>query len=144
MGYGRMQFRRMLEQDIQLTQLQSGIINSAFVTAQEAEAFARLERQTRDFSMVEIKPDLNAVEAADSEVEALYQSSLERYMTPEQVVLEYIELSKSALASQIEVSEEDVRDAYEAAIANLAEQRRAAHILFEAGTEKELAEALEK
>lgn len=144
MGYGRMQFRRMLEQDIQLTQLQSGIINSAFVTAQEAEAFARLERQTRDFSMVEIKPDLNAVEVADSEVEAFYQSSLERYMTPEQVVLEYIELSKSALASQIEVSEEDVRDAYEAAIANLAEQRRAAHILFEAGTEKELAEALEK
>lgn len=144
MGYGRMQFRAMLEQDIKLGQLQSGIINSAFVTEQEAEAFARLERQTRDFSMTRFSPELDAVEIADVDIEAYYQSSLERFMTPEQVRLDYIELSKPTLASRIEVSEEEIRDGYEAAIANLAEQRRAAHILIEVDDSKDETAGLEK
>lgn len=139
MGYGRMQFRAMLEQDILLGQLQSGIINSSFVTEQEAEAFARLERQTRDFSMTRFSPELDNIEVADADVEAFYQSFPERFMTPELVELDYIELSKSALAERIEVDEEEIRDGYEAAIANLAEQRRAAHILIEVadGTDEE-------
>lgn len=144
MGYGRMQFRRMLEQDILLSQLQSSIVNSAFVTDQEAEAFARLDRQIRDFSMHELKPDLNRIEVTDEEAQAHYQDNTQRYMTPEQVVVEYVELSKASLASSIEVDDEDLQEAYEASIANLAEQRRAAHILFEASGEAEETEALQK
>ena len=145
MGYGRMQFRSMLEQDILLGQLQSGIINSSFVTAQEVEAFARLERQTRDFSMTRFVPELDGIEVADADIESFYQTSLERFMTPEQVALDYVELSKSALAARIEVDDEDLHDSYETAIANLAEQRRAAHILIEAGSdEQEQIDALEK
>lgn len=144
MGYGRMQFRQMLEQDILLSQLQTSIINSAFVTEQEAEAFARLERQIRDFSVVRFSPELDAIEISDSEVESYYQANLERFMTPEQVVLDYILLSKAAMAERIEVSEEEVEAGYEAAIANLVEQRRAAHILFEGDSGKEAAEAVAK
>ncbi len=144
MGYGRMQFRQMLEQDILLSQLQTSIINSAFVTEQEAEAFARLERQIRDFSVVRFSPELDAIEISDSEIEAYYQANLERFMTPEQVVLDYILLSKAAMAERIEVSEEEVEAGYEAAIANLVEQRRAAHILFEGDSGKEAAEAVAK
>ena len=143
MGYGRMQFRRMLEQDIQLTS-QNAIIGHAFVTKQEAEAFARLERQIRDFSMTVLTPDLNNIDVADADIDSYYQANLDRYMTPEEVVLDYIELSKAALAESLEVSEEDIRAGYEAAIANLTEQHRAAHILFEANDEKEEAAALEK
>ncbi len=144
MGYGRMQFRRMLEQDILLGQLQSGIINSAFVTEAEALALVRLENQTRDFSMTRFVPDLNSIEVADDEVQAYYQANLPRFMSPEQVVIEYIELSKAGLAGRIEVDEDEVRAAYEAAVANLAEQRRAAHILFEATDEEQDAQALEQ
>jgi peptidyl-prolyl cis-trans isomerase D len=52
-------------------------------------------------------------------------------MTPEQVVLEYVELNKAAFFDQVEVSAEALQTAYENEIANLAEQRRAAHILLE-------------
>lgn len=144
MGYGRLQFRSMLEQDIQLGQLQSGIINSSFVTAQEAEAFARLERQTRDFSMTVFAPELDGIEIADADIEAFYQDAPGRFMTPEQVVLEYIELGKADLAGRIEVNDDDLRDAYEAAVANLAEQRRAAHILLEVEDGQDAVEVLEQ
>ena len=144
MGYGRMQFRQMLEQDILLSQLQTSIVNSAFMTEQEAEAFARLERQIRDFSLVRFSPELDAIEISDSEIEAYYQANLERFMTPEQVVLDYILLNKAAMAERIEVSEEEAKASYEAAIANLVEQRRAAHILFEGDDGKEAAEVVAK
>lgn len=144
MGYGRMQFRSMLAQDILLSQLQSGIINSAFVTEAEALAFIQLENQTRDFSMTRFQPDLSSIAVGEDEVQAFYQANLSRFMSPEQVVLEYIELSKADLAGRIEVDEDEVRAAYEAAIANLAEQRRPAHILFEAEGEEQYAQALEQ
>lgn len=141
MGYGRLQFRRMLEQDIKLSQLQSGIVNSAFVTAREAATITALERQIRDFSLTEFALELDGIEVADSEVEEFYQASANRFMTPEQVVIEYLELSKAALASQIDVDEDELQEGYELAIANLADQRRAAHILFEADSAAELEEA---
>lgn len=142
MGYGRLQFRQMLEQDMQISQLQNGVSLTAFVTEQEAKAYARLERQVRDFATLEFVPDLNAVQVTDADINDYYQANQARYMTPEQVVIEYIELSKNALAASIDVDEDEIKDAYEAAIVNLAEQRRAAHILFEITAEQDEQQAL--
>ena len=58
MGYSRLQFRQMIEQEMRTSQLRAGIAGSAFVTEQEAQDFARLERQTRDFSILTIAPNL--------------------------------------------------------------------------------------
>jgi len=52
-------------------------------------------------------------------------------MTPEQVVVEALVLSRSDFFDQIEVDEAEVEALYQREIGNLAEQRRAAHILFE-------------
>lgn len=131
MGYGRMQFRNMLEQDMLVTQLQGGIAASAFATSQEAGRMAALDRQVRDFALVTISPELNKVQVSEQEIAARYAASPANYMSPELVVLDYIELSKLALAADIEVNDDELQDAYTAAIANLDEQRRAAHILFD-------------
>lgn len=131
MGYSRMQFRQMLEQDMLVAQLQGGIAASAFTTRQEAEHFAALDRQVRDFAMHSLSTPLDQVQVTDSEVRERYDSRPDAYMTREQVVLDYIELSKLTLASQIEVSDEELQEGYQAVIANLDEQRRAAHILFD-------------
>ncbi len=131
MGYSRMQFRQMLEQDLLVGQLQGGIIASAFTTRLEAEQFARLDRQLRDFAVHTLNVGLDQIEVNDEQVRARYESQPDAYMTREQVVLDYIELSKLALASQIEVSEDELQEGYRLAIANLDEQRRAAHILFD-------------
>lgn len=131
MGYSRLQFRQMIEQEMRTSQLRAGIAGSAFVTEQEAQDFARLERQTRDFSILTIAPNLADVSVTSAETEAYYNENAAEFMTPEQVVVEYIELEKSSFFDQVAVDEAELKELYQAEIANLAEQRRAAHILIE-------------
>ena len=131
LGYTRMQFRQMLEQEMLIGQLRAGISGSAFVTDAQVMAFARLEKQTRDFATLTLKADSSAVQLSDDDIKAYYDAQASQFMSPEQVVLEYVELNKDAFFDQVEVSDEDLQSAYENEIANLAEQRQAAHILVE-------------
>lgn len=133
MGYTRMQFRRLLEQEMLIGQLRAGIAGTGFVTDRQIEDFARLERQTRDFAAVTVAADAAAVEVGDDEVRAYYEAHADQFRTPEQVVLEYVELKKDAFFDQVDVSDEELQELYHNQIANLAEQRRAAHILIEPG-----------
>lgn len=135
MGYSRLQFRQMIEQEMRTSQLQAGIAGSAFVTEQDAHTFARLERQTRDFSMLTIQPDEQAVSVTSAEVQTYYNDNAADFMTAEQVVVEYIELEKSAFFDQVVVDEAELDELYQNEIANLTEQRRAAHILIEVNAE---------
>ena len=130
-GYTRLQFRQQLEKDILASQLQAGVAGSGFVTDEEIQAFARLEKQTRDFATLTLKADPKAVKLGDDELQAYYKEHSSQFMSPEQVVLEYIELNKAAFFDQVEVKNEDLQAAYQKEIANLAEQRQAAHILLE-------------
>ncbi|KIQ04863.1 MULTISPECIES: SurA N-terminal domain-containing protein [Pseudomonas] len=133
LGYTRMQFRQMLEQEMLIGQLRAGLSGSGFVTDEEVTAFARLEKQTRDFATRTIKVDAGSVQVSDDDVKAYYDAQQSQFMSPEQVVLEYVELKKDAFFSEISVSDEELKAAYESEIANLAEQRQAAHILIEVG-----------
>jgi len=144
MGYGRLQFRQMLEQDMQLEQLELGVSASAFVTEQEVKVYAQLEAQTRDFATLELQPDFSQITITDDEVADFYQANSLSFMTPEQVQIEYVELNKNQLADRVEVSDEELQQSYQDAVANLSEQRRAAHILFEVSAEQDEQQALEK
>ncbi|ERI52165.1 peptidyl-prolyl cis-trans isomerase [Pseudomonas sp. EGD-AK9] len=135
MGYGRLQFRQMLEEEMLIGQLRAGLGASSFVTEQEARAFASLERQTRDFASLAIKADPTTVELADGDMQAYYDEHASEFMSPEQVVLEYVELHKDSFFDQVEVSDEELQPLYQSEIANLAEQRQAAHILIEGDDE---------
>lgn len=133
MGYGRLQFRQMLEEEILIGQLQAAIAGSGFVTEQEVRNFMRLDKQTRDFGLYRIKADAAAIQVGDDELQAYYEQNAARFMTPEQVVIEYVELKKDNFFDQVDVSEDELRARYQTEIANLGEQRRAAHILIESG-----------
>jgi len=132
MGYSRLQFRQLLEQEMLIGQLRAGISGSGFVTDEQIEAFARLEQQTRDFATITLPADAAAVEVSDDEARKYYEENTGRFRSPEQVVLEYVELTKDSFFDQVEASDEEVEQLYQQRIANLAEQRRAAHILVEA------------
>src|SRR5690606_40479210 len=123
MGSTRLQFRQMMAKEMLSGQLRAGIGLSSFVAEQEARALANLERQTRDFASFTIKADPTAVELSDSEVQAYYDEHASEFMSPEQVVLEYVELQKDSFFEQVEVSDEDLQPLYESEIANLTEQR---------------------
>ncbi|OPA88340.1 peptidylprolyl isomerase [Pseudomonas fluorescens] len=131
LGYSRLQFRQMLTQEMLIGQVRAGIAGSGFVTDAEVLAFARLEKQTRDFATVNLKANPAAVKLTDDEVKAYYDQHAKEFMTPDQVVIDYLELKKSSFFDQVTVKDDELQAAYEKETANLAEQRRAAHILIE-------------
>ena len=131
LGYGRLQFRNMLGEEMLIGQLRAGLAGSGFVTDEQVNAFARLEKQTRDFASLNIKADPAAVKLTDAEIKAYYDEHAKEFMTPDQVVIDYIELKKSAFFDQVAVKDDELQALYQKEIANLAEQRRAAHILIE-------------
>ncbi|WP_207281492.1 SurA N-terminal domain-containing protein [Pseudomonas sp. FW300-N2F2] len=131
LGYSRMQFRQMLAQEMLIGQLRAGLAGSGFVTDAQVLAFARLEKQTRDFATLNIKVDPASVKLTDDEVKAYYDQHAKEFMTPDQVVIDYLELKKASFFDQVSVKDEDLQAAYQKEIANLSEQRRAAHILIE-------------
>ncbi|VVP44019.1 SurA N-terminal domain-containing protein [Pseudomonas fluorescens] len=144
LGYSRMQFRQMLAQEMLIGQLRAGVAGSGFVTDAEVLAFARLEKQTRDFATLNVKADPAAVKLTDDEVKAYYDEHVKEFMTPDQVVIDYLELKKASFFDQVTVKDEDLQAAYQKEIANLSEQRRAAHILIEVNDKTTEAQAKAK
>jgi len=135
MGYSRLQFRQLLEQEMLIGQLRAGISGTGFVTDQQVENFARLEMQTRDFETLTIPAQYESIEVSDEQIEEYYEANADRFRTPEQVIVEYVELKKESFFDQVEASDEELQNLYQQQIANLDEQRRAAHILIETGGE---------
>lgn len=135
MGYSRLQFRQLLEQEMLIGQLRAGISGTGFVTDQQVDNFARLEMQTRDFATLTLPAQQEAIEVGDEQIKEYYEAYADRFRTPEQVIVEYVELKKESFFDQVEVSDEELQELYQKQIANLAEQRRAAHILIETGGE---------
>ncbi|WP_223533498.1 SurA N-terminal domain-containing protein [Pseudomonas sp. GL-RE-20] len=144
LGYSRMQFRQMLAQEMLIGQLRAGLAGSGFVTDAQVLAFARLEKQTRDFASLNIKADPAEVKLTDDEVKAYYEEHAKEFMTPDQVVIDYLELKKASFFDQVSVNDEDLQAAYQKEIANLSEQRRAAHILIEVNDKTTEAQAKAK
>ncbi|MFW6751976.1 SurA N-terminal domain-containing protein [Pseudomonas glycinae] len=144
LGYSRMQFRQMLAQEMLIGQLRAGVAGSGFVTDAQVLAFARLEKQTRDFATLNIKADPSTVKLTDDEVKAYYDEHAKEFMTPDQVVIDYLELKKASFFDQVAVKDEDLQAAYQKEIANLSEQRRAAHILIEVNDKTTEAQAKAK
>jgi len=144
LGYSRMQFRQMLAQEMLIGQLRAGVAGSGFVTDAEVLAFARLEKQTRDFATLNVKADPAAVKLTDDEVKAYYDEHAKEFMTPDQVIIDYVELKKASFFDQVAVKDEDLQAAYQKEIANLSEQRRAAHILIEVNDKTTEAQAKAK
>lgn len=144
LGFSRMDFRQMLGQEMLMGQVRAGIAGSAFVTDQQVDAFARLEKQTRDFAILTLPVNTAAVKVGDDEVKAHYDEHAKEFMSPERVVLDYIELKKSSFFDKVKVSDEELQAAYQKDIANLAEQRRAAHILIEVNDKQTDAQAKAK
>ncbi|MBD1553207.1 SurA N-terminal domain-containing protein [Pseudomonas typographi] len=141
MGFSRLQFRQMLTDEMLIAQLRAGLAGSSFVTDADMLAFARLDKQTRDFASLSYKADAAAQKVSDDEVKAYYDEHAKEFMSPDQVVIDYVELKKSAFFDQVKVSDEDLQAQYQKEIANLAEQRRAAHILIEVNDKVSDAEA---
>src|SRR5690606_1888072 len=141
-----LEFRQSLVRELLLQQDREAIRQTAFVTGSEFARLVGLDRQTRDFAYLTIPAAEfeSQVEVSDEEVQDFYQANQDEFRLPERVVLEYVEVDRASLASQAEVTEQELAARYEQAVAELhrQEERNAAHILVEVSGDQDREEAL--
>jgi peptidyl-prolyl cis-trans isomerase D len=147
-GYTSGTFLEMLKDDLLIEQYVRGFVVSGFVTASELDLIASITEQQRDYYYLTLplQPEVDAVELSDEQVTAYYEANKQRYQAPEQVVVDYIELSPELFSATQNVSEEQVRERYEEQSESLESttSRQAAHILLTQPSDELLAEINEK
>ena len=133
-------FEAELRDDLQVGELQRGIAVSSFATPGELRRRLELEGERRDVDYA-VLPAANfdaQASVAAGEVERRYEAQKSRYMTPETVSLQYVELNLDEVAAGVEVTEEGLRRYYDEVAPERfveSEQRRASHILVESGSD---------
>jgi len=134
-GFTPMGYQKALADDTVINQLQFAIAHSSFVTPTELKNIIGLSFQSRDFSYLVIPAEASekSVTVEDKDIKAHYDANPQTYTTPEQVAVDYIELSTAELAKNVVVTDEQVKKQFEqntkAFVAKT--ERQAAHILLE-------------
>jgi len=127
-------YKEQLRTDLQQLQLEGGIRVSDFLTPAEFTRLSELQDQQREVRFLILPGDRFRSSKAvdDAAVQAYYKEHLAQYMNPESARLQYAELRLEALAAQQELSDADLRAAYEKAKSRLEvpEKRHARHILI--------------
>ena len=148
-GFSPLSYQERVAADERLTQVTGAIADTALVADREVRDAARVLLQRRDIAYLPVlsEPFIAAVELADEEIEARYESELDRYRTPETVDVEYVRLSFAAVMAEQEVTEAELRTAFDEAerdrlAAGDTARRRGAHILLEVGDERSEEEAV--
>jgi peptidyl-prolyl cis-trans isomerase D len=132
-------FDQRLRQDFAMQQVLAGITQTPVAPAATAAAaidplFQRREVQLQRFDPAAYRA---RVTPTDAEIEAYYKANESRFQAPEQAVIEYVVLDIEPLAKGVTVPEEDLRTYYaeNASRYTVAEERRASHILINAGSD---------
>ena len=137
-------FDAMVRDSLKQAVIPTALANSGFVTAGEAERLFKLLGQTRDVQLAVVEPVAADVAAVtDAQISQWYADHGDDFRQAEQVSVEYVELLASALPAPVAADEAALRARYETEKARFVapEQRRAAHILIEAGSDKAAARA---
>jgi peptidyl-prolyl cis-trans isomerase D len=146
LGMSPVGFEENLRTSAAVQQFQQGLQATAFTLPSTKQQFDSLRNQTRKLRTLTYKVDVGQIEIGEQEIEDYYQSQAERYMTPEQVKIDYIELSLDSVKQGIEVPEADVFSRYQAnrAAYTAPEVRTASHILIKSGDDDQDQQGLEK
>ena len=137
-GMGVAEFRESMRKNYVVNQIRAAIVQTGVVAPENAAHLLAIQNQTRDFRVLTLDGSSvqDKVDVTEADVQAYYDENRDQFRQPEQVDAAYITLSQGALAESIEVSEDEVRAYYEERAEEYArEERRAAHILVEAGDE---------
>ena len=139
LGYSPLMFEAELRRSQALEQFRDGIVATAFTLPGQRRLYASLAGQSRKIRTLSHATDPESIEIGDDEIEQYYQANPDQFKTPEQVRIEYVELSLDNIKQGIRVDPADVQARYEANLAAYAspEIREASHILLKAGDDDE-------
>lgn len=132
-GYTPASFKSALRDDLVLGQVRAGLAGSDFATPAELALTARIVAEQRDvrYLTMPLTPFLESVVVTDDELASYYGANEAQFMTPESVVLDYIELGLDDFRQPVQDAaiEEEYKiqlDSYQYQTEN-----RVSHILLE-------------
>ncbi|EGW20722.1 SurA N-terminal domain-containing protein [Methylobacter tundripaludum] len=140
------EFVNRIKNALIMEQFQRSIIDSSFATKYDVESFFKIQNQQRDVDYVTVAVQKLAEQPAEEEIAAYYQQHQDLYQTPEQVSVEYIELSLEDIAKTIAVTDDKLKAFYEEQKDQYTtpERRKISHILFAINDKVDEKTALEK
>ena len=119
---------------LQINQVQTGLLESAFYTPSEYRQFIELQQQRRQATVVQVSPAslFAGVEVDEAAIEAYYADNAARFQTEESVSIEYVEIRLADIAADVAVEEAALMEYYEENRPRYAteEERRLRHILI--------------
>ena len=148
MGLTPTRFESQMRRDMLVGQLQTGVFMSNFLTEYDERMRAQLDKQERLITYVTIPANRFEAEVTvtDADMQAYYdENKQKRYMTPETVSIEYVELDQKSLPTD-EITEDMLKRQYEDRKSSFTQQPqwKIRHILIEEQDAAKLDEAKKK
>ena len=145
-GLSPILYKNLYRSDILRGQYIGGVAESDFLTSQELNLNARFLYQTRDirYLVLDLEKQVQKTTVSDDEVNSFYQDNAQQFTSPEQAIVNYIELKQSDFTP--EISEDELRLAYDNEVNNFSaqEQRQVSHILRSFSNAAEEQEAMQQ
>ncbi len=128
------QFENTMRADLKVQQAREGLASLAFIPAAVAEQTLKIEHQSREVSVAEIKTKdfISQIKIDPAQVKAYYEKNKDKFRKPEQVKLEFVLMSANTLIAGMQVTEDEAKKFYADNAEKFQgdEQRRASHILI--------------
>jgi peptidyl-prolyl cis-trans isomerase D len=132
LGYSTAGFEREFRRSQSVEHLQTGLYSTAFTVGSVKNQRTNLKNQTRKVRVL-IRPAQNdKIEIVQPEIEQYYEHNKLRFMTTEQLRIDYIELSLDGIKTSLEVTDEQLLNRYDQSknAYSTPEYRSASHILL--------------
>ena len=154
-GMTTTKFEADLKTELLVTQIQTAVIDSAFVTPHDLERRFKLEKQERelDYVLIAANSFASQIKPTDEQIQQWYDGHKNDYLTAETVDLQYLELTRASTEGGVQVTDEALKDYYAQVKDRFEtpERRKARHILVtasdgldDAAAEKKAKELYEK
>ncbi|BBB22581.1 peptidyl-prolyl cis-trans isomerase D [Abyssogena phaseoliformis symbiont OG214] len=134
-GYTTEKYEAIRLQELTQTQIKYNLLDSAFVTPSQLVRLQKLNNQQRQFSYITVQADdyVKEVKVDVQSVKDFYNNKKALFFAPEQVKIEFVELSLNEISKNIKVSDDELFNFYEDEQERFTteEERQAQHILLE-------------
>ena len=134
-------FETRMARSLLLGQINSGVLDSALVTKKDVENYIRLRDQKRElgYMLIPVAQFEASAMAADDKIKDYYERNRDRFVQPEEVSVEYVEIKSADLLGKISVTEAELKQFYDEQKDQfgVGEERRTRHILIAADKGKD-------
>ena len=141
-GLGPLGFEFEVRRSLLIEEVISAVARAVNVSEHEYREARRLATQQRDYATLRLPVHFfRPAEVDESDVREYFDSNRQRFSSPEQVNVEYVELSRDDIARAVLVEESELRSLYEERKADYTQpaQREARHILVELAADADAA-----